>query len=83
MTRSEIEEISEEAAVKALTRFFLTLGVNLSDPDAVVKLQEDLRHIRRWREATETAKAHAFKTAIGVIVTGALGWLGLVLWKHQ
>jgi len=83
MTRGEMESIAEDAAEKALQKLFLTFGVNTSDPDAVVSFQDDLRHLRTWRMSTEAAKAHALKTVIGVLVTGALGWVGLMFWRHQ
>lgn len=78
-----MEEIAEEAASKALQNLFLTLGVDVTDPADVKSLQLDLQHIRAWRESTVAVKQHALKTAIGVVVSGALGWLGLIIWKHQ
>jgi hypothetical protein len=83
VTRGEIEEIAEQAAQKAVIKTFLTLGVDIGDPKAVIKLQDDLRFLDRWRGSTEAASAHFAKTVIGIILTGALGWLGLILWRHQ
>ncbi len=83
MTRHEMEEVAEEAATKALNALFLTLGVDVTDPAAVIEFQDDLKHMRKWRRSTEAAQQHALKTIIGVIVSGILGWIGLVLWKHQ
>lgn len=83
MDRVELEKIAEDAAEKALHKLFLTFGVNTSDPDAVVDFQDDLRHVRKWRRSTEAAQAHALKTIIGVLLTGALGWVGLMFWRHQ
>lgn len=78
-----MEEVAEEAAAKALANLFMTLGVDVSDPKDVKALQADLSHLRAWRESTVAVKQHALKTAIGVVVSGALGWLGLILWKSQ
>jgi hypothetical protein len=83
MTRPEIEEVAEEAAEKALEKLFLTFGVDTSSPEEVVAFQDDLRHLRSWRLSTKAASDHAIKTIIGVLLTGALGWLGLILWRHQ
>lgn len=83
MTRAEMEEIAEEAAAKALANLFMTLGVDVSDPKDVKALQADLMHVRAWRESTIAVKQHALKTAIGVLVSGALGWLGLIIWRNQ
>jgi hypothetical protein len=83
MTRAEMEEIAEEAASKALQNLFLTLGVDVTDPHDVKALQADLKHVRAWRESTVAVKQHALKTAVAVLVSGALGWLGLFIWKNQ
>jgi hypothetical protein len=80
---AEMEDIAETAAEKALHKLFLTFGVNTSDPDAVLSFQDDLRHVHKWRKSTEAAKDHLLKTVIGVLVTGALGWLAMILWRHQ
>lgn len=83
MTRAEMEEIAEEAAAKALSNLFMTLGVDVTDHKDVEALHDDLKHVRAWRESTIAVKQHALKTAVGVIVSGTLGWLCLIIWKHQ
>jgi hypothetical protein len=80
---AEMEDIAEAAAEKALRKLFLTFGVNTTDPEDVIAFQDDLRHLRAWRLSTKSVSDHAIKTAIGVILTGALGWLGLILWRQQ
>jgi hypothetical protein len=80
MTRDEVNEISEEAAKKALQSFFLTLGVDVTDPKAVIRMQDDLRFLGNWRESTEAVKRKTLMTAVGFIVTGALGWLAVLLY---
>lgn len=80
MTRDEVNEISEEAAKKALQSFFLTLGVDVTDPKAVIRMQDDLRFLGNWRESTEAVKRKTLLTAVGFIVTGALGWLAVLLY---
>jgi hypothetical protein len=83
MNRAEMEQIAEEAAKKALTQMFLMVGVDVSDPESIIEFQTDLKHVRAWRKSTQTVRDHALKTAIGVVVSGFLGWIGLILWKHQ
>lgn len=78
-----MESIAEEAAAKALQNLFLTLGYDVSDPKDVKALQADLKHTRDWRESTETVKRHALITAVGVIVSGLIGWVGLLIWKSH
>ena len=82
MTNSEMETIAEEAAAKALRNLFLTLGSDVDSVDDVKALRADLSHIRAWRESTETVKQHTLRAAVTVIVTGVLGWIGLILWRQ-
>jgi hypothetical protein len=78
MTHDEADALAE-AAVK---RTFLTLGIDISDPEAVIKVQSDFKHLRMWRESTEAVKRKALLTAVGVIVAGALGYLLLTFRGH-
>ena len=80
---AEMEDIAEAAAEKALHKLFLTFSVDAADPKDVIAFQDDLRHLRAWRLSTKSMSDHIVKTGIGVIVTGALGWLALVLWRNQ
>ena len=50
MTHDDINKTAEEAD-RALRKLFLTLGVDLSDPKAVIAFQDDLRFLASWREA--------------------------------
>lgn len=78
MTREEADAIAD-AAVK---RTFLTLGMDITDPEAIIKVQADFQHLRLWRESTEAVKRKALLTAVGVIITGAIGYLFLVFRGH-
>jgi hypothetical protein len=83
MTSAEMEDIAERAASKALENLFLAFGVDLKDPKSIIAFHDDMRHLRAWREANETIKKHALRTAVGVIVTGFFGWISLLIWKGQ
>jgi hypothetical protein len=80
VTPDEIDAIATLSAKKAVVETFLTLGVNIADPDDVEAAQLDFRHLRAWRESIDTVKRKSLTTAVTVIVTGALGWL-LVAFK--
>lgn len=82
MTRDEMNKTAEEAADRAIGKLFLTLGVDLSDPKAVIAFQDDLRFLANWRESTQAVKRKALLTAVGVIITGALGYFWLVFRGH-
>ena len=82
MTPDDVNRIAEEAADRALGKLFLTLGVDLSDPKAVIASQDDLRFLSQWRDSTQAVKRKALLTAVGVIITGALGYFWLVFRGH-
>lgn len=82
MTQDELNRTAEEAADRALGKLFLTLGVNLRDPKAVIAFQDDLRFLANWRESTQAVKRKALLTAVGVLVAGALGYLLLAVRGH-
>lgn len=69
LTERDVERIAEETVRKLL----LAMGVNASDPAAVLQMQDDFRHLRDWRMSVDTIKAHGLKTAVGILVTGAAG----------
>ena len=88
MTDAErIHEIAREVAretVKEMWReMFKGLGVDTSDPEAVIKMQADFAHLRSWRESTDAVKRNSLKAAVTIVVTGALGWIGTVLWHAR
>ena len=75
MTRDDVNKTAEEAADRAIGKLFLTLGVDLSDPKAVIAFQDDLRFLSRWRDSTQAVKRKALLTAVGVVVSGVVGYL--------
>ena len=81
MTHDDINKTAEEAD-RALRKLFLTLGVDLSDPKAVIAFQDDLRFLASWRESTQAVKRKALLTAVGTIVARILGYLLLAFRAH-
>lgn len=75
MTPGEIDEIAEAAAEKAVKSTLLSLGINISDPKEVMEAQLDFQHLRAWRESTQAVKRKALVTSVGILITGAIGWL--------
>ncbi len=78
-SREEMKEIADEAAERALSRFFLALGVDASRPEAIMEMQRDFQHLRSWRKSVDAVQAHSLKAAVTVIVTGFVGWLLVVV----
>ena len=82
MSPEEVNAIAESAADRAVQKTLLTIGIDTIDANSIIQLQADFRHLRVWRESTEAVKKKALLTAIGVLVTGAIGYL-LVLLNYQ
>ncbi|UTD30483.1 hypothetical protein DB459_16460 [Bradyrhizobium sp. WD16] len=74
--------IAEEVARATVKEFFLALGVNADDAEAVIAVQKDFAHLRAWREATETVKRKGLAAAVSVIVTAMLGLIWLAVSRH-
>jgi hypothetical protein len=81
-TTSEVRDIAEQVAQATVKEFFLALGVNADDPDAVIAVQKDFAHLRAWREASDTVKRKGLGAAVTIIVTGLLGLVWLALSRH-
>ena len=79
---SETRAIAQEAARAAVKEFFLALGVNADDPEAVTAVQKDFAHLRAWREASDTVKRTSLKTAVGIIVAGGIGLIWAAISRH-
>ena len=69
----ELRDTAEDAADRALQKFFLKLGVDTSEPMHVLAMQKDFAYLRTWRESIDTVKDRSLKVAVTVIVTGVLG----------
>jgi len=79
---SDLRDIAEEVARATVKEFFLALGVNADDPEAVIAVQKDFAHLRAWREASDTIKRKGLGTAVTIVVTGLLGLVWLALSRH-
>ncbi|WP_253706323.1 hypothetical protein [Bradyrhizobium sp. WD16] len=81
-TPTDVRMIAEEVARATVKEFFLALGVNADDAEAVIAVQKDFAHLRAWREATETVKRKGLAAAVSVIVTAMLGLIWLAVSRH-
>ncbi len=82
ITNSEVRDIAEQVAKATVKEFFLALGVNADDPDAVIAVQKDFAYLRAWREASDTVKRKGIGAAVTIVVTGMLGLIWLALSRH-
>jgi len=81
MDQEEINRVADAV----VTATFLKLGVDISTPEAVTKMQADFAFMRRNRLAGEALKQNALRTLwylLGVGLVGLMGWLAASLsWK--
>lgn len=70
------ENMSEATAERAVKKFFAILGVDVSKPESVEELREDLRFGRRMRKVAD----HGLLAFFGVVAAAlaAAVWAGLV-----
>lgn len=101
LSTAELRDIAEQAAKEAVRETLLTLGINVSDPlsaqqDFIVlremrdlmkdkEFQADIAHLRKWRTALDAARTKGFLTVVGILATGAVGFLvvGFKTWLER
>ena len=72
-----MSKIAEEAAQKAVKETFAMFNVNVEDDESRERFMKDMMFMRDLRKSSEAAKSTAFKTLIGLIITG----VSVALWK--
>lgn len=79
LTQSEIKHIADESARTALREMLTMMGVDATDPKAMLEMQQDFAHLRIWRESVETMRTKGLMVATGIIVTGIIGamWMAI------
>lgn len=73
MNEPETRKVVQETVRETLTQ----LGLNVSDDESTVRVQQDFAYLRRLRVGVEGAQNVAFKTIIGTLI----GTVLLLIWK--
>lgn len=60
------KELVREAVVQTLQSF----GIDVSDPDSIIKFQRDMHYLRDIRLQSETNKGNAIRKGIEYIIAG-------------
>ena len=68
-----VKETAERTAEEVLRHAFLSLGIDMTNPSAIVSAQADMQHLRAWRNSVETVKRQGLLTAVGIIIAGVIG----------
>lgn len=74
-TDDEIRAIVKATVAETLVK----LGVDIEDP---LEVQADFRHLRSWRQSSDTIKRQGLVTAVGVLVIGVLGLIWAAIKGH-
>lgn len=82
MTETEIKQVAEAAAKEAVREMLLAMGVDASKPESLLEMQKDFAHTRKWRKSVETVQRQSLLSAVGIIVTGAIGALYMAFKAH-
>lgn len=70
-----LTRVAEEAAKQALTDFMLKIGMDTTSPQAIIKLQDDMRHLRWWNATVASTPARVFALCGFLATTGAWPYL--------
>jgi hypothetical protein len=73
MTPEEISEIAREAAREAVRETLTMLGIDASNPAAIIEAQKDFQFMRSLRMARNTVARQSLITAVGVLIAGLAG----------
>lgn len=79
LTATEIQHIATETAKATVRETLLMMGVDVSKPEAVQKMQQDFAYLRDWREASGTIKARSIAVLVSIAVTGGAGALWVAM----
>lgn len=76
---SDLTPETQAAVEEAVKQTLLKLGMDVSQPEHVVELQQDFQHLRKWRKSVNAVERQSFLGAMAVLGTGLVAalWLGI------
>lgn len=78
LSEHEVDRIAKVAVREVL----LGMGVNIADPEALKKMQQDFAYLRDWREAAGTIKARSLMAIVGILLSGIAAAVWTALRSH-
>lgn len=78
----ETREIAQTAAREAVREMMIAMGVDTSSPEAMIEMQKDFQSLRAWRNSVQTVQRQGLITAVGFIIVGVLGILGMHFYRQ-
>lgn len=86
MTKEEIEAIVDTAAKKAATEAvkdtLLLMGVKMDDAESIIRMQQDMKHLRESREGKEEFIKKSKSALMAVFITGTIALLVKGFWAE-
>lgn len=82
MTEDQIEALVKRAAAEAVKDTLLLLGVRIDDSDAILNMQQDMKHLRESREGKEEFIKKSRTALMGVFITGILALITKGFWEE-
>lgn len=82
MTEVEAAAIAKRAAEDAVQRLLMRLGIDTEEPESFATFRRNQQFLTEWRQNAEIVKKQGIRTVVGVLLAGALGWLGYVFWPR-
>lgn len=77
LSKVEIQEIANKAAINAVDLAFLHLGVDINDPRSINAIREDFEFLKRTNRGAREIKNAAIKTCVGAVITGFIAMIVL------
>jgi hypothetical protein len=72
------EAIAERAAERAVIKTLLAIGIDISSPGSILRAQDNFSFLDTLNSGQKAVKRKVGLTAIGVLVTGLIGYVLLV-----
>lgn len=86
MTEEQVESIvkrvAKEAAQEAVKDTLLMMGVRIDDSNAILSMQQDMKHLRESREGKEEFIKKSRTALMGVFITGAIALITKGFWAE-
>jgi len=75
---NELTTEQRQLVEAAVEQTMLKLGVDVSNPEEIIQLQQDFQHLRKWRKTVNQIESKSVLTIVGIFATGVAAaiWLG-------
>ncbi len=79
VTQDEIRQVAEEAAEKAVQKTLLAIGIDVSNPESIIRYQDNFGFLDALNGSVKAVKRQSIKTIVSVLFTAAVGYVLVVV----